>query len=53
MDISLRFSILRTKTVGKGNDLFELLTLGRTSKFIASPWYKGGGGVDGTPPQSF
>ena len=31
------------------------LTLGRRSKFIPPPWYKGdrGGGVDGTPPWSF
>ena len=31
------------------------LTLGRTSKFIPPPWYKGGGGgkVDRTPPRSF
>ena len=31
------------------------LTLGRTHKFILLPWYKGwgGGGMDGTPPQSF
>ena len=30
------------------------LTLGRTQKFILLPWYKGvGGGMDGSPPQSF
>ena len=44
LDISLRVSILRNKTVRKWNNLFELLPLGRTIKFIAPPWYKGGGG---------
>ena len=30
-----------------------VLTFGRTSKFIPPPWYKGGGGVNGTSPWSF
>ena len=29
------------------------LTLGRTCKFIPSPWYKGCGGADWAPSQSF
>ena len=29
------------------------LTLGLTRKSIPPPWYKGGGGVNGTLPQSF
>ena len=37
------------------NLLSGVLTLGRTSKFIPPPWYKGGGelGVDGIPSRSF
>ena len=29
------------------------LTLGRTRKFIPSPWYKEGGWADWSPPQNF
>ena len=35
------------------NFILVNLTLGRTRKFIPPPWYKRGGGVDGTPPQSY
>ena len=31
----------------------QQLTLGRTCKFIPSPWYKGCGGTDWSPSQSF
>ena len=32
---------------------FGLLILGCTRKVIPPPWYKGGGGVDETPPSVF
>ena len=39
---------------GKVRGIIGMLYLGRTRKFIALLWYKGGGGrADGTPPRSF
>ena len=38
---------------GKVRGIIGILSLGRTRKFILLLWYKGGRGVDGTPPRSF
>ena len=38
---------------GKVRGIIGILSLRRTRKFIFLLWYKGGRGMDGTPPRSF
>ena len=46
--------LFRSDYFGLSSGHWLILTHGRTRKFISPPSYKGGGGgVDGTPPQSF